>query len=297
MSLSTICFYHSRDLDGFCSGAIVKRKFPDAEMIGYDYGEPFPFDKVEGKNVIMVDVSLPMDEMGDIASKSKSFVWIDHHASAINDYHNYDGQSLDKIRGDLKVGKAACELAWEYFFPDEVMPYAVKLLGTYDVWRKGDMDFWNDSVMPFQYGLRGRVDSFDKFPASLFNPGGDKLIEMNAVHEGNITLMYQENQNKGLMKGSFVAKVSGYTAICCNVGLVNFNSQVFASVFDPEKHDIMVPFAYLGPETGQWRVSFYREDDRTDIDCSVIAKSFLGGGHAGAAGCQVKDWSEVINLK
>lgn len=35
------CFYHSKDLDGKCSGAIVKYKFPDCNMIGIDYGDKF----------------------------------------------------------------------------------------------------------------------------------------------------------------------------------------------------------------------------------------------------------------
>ena len=36
------CFYHSADLDGQCSGAIVKLARPDCELVGIDYGDPFP---------------------------------------------------------------------------------------------------------------------------------------------------------------------------------------------------------------------------------------------------------------
>ncbi len=39
-----IGIYHSADLDGFTSGAIIKRKYPNAKMIGYDYGNPFAMD-------------------------------------------------------------------------------------------------------------------------------------------------------------------------------------------------------------------------------------------------------------
>jgi len=40
------CFYHSVDLDGHCSGAIVKRAYPDCEMIGINYGDKFPWQQV-----------------------------------------------------------------------------------------------------------------------------------------------------------------------------------------------------------------------------------------------------------
>ena len=40
------CFYHLADLDGHCSGAIVKYKYPDAELFGINYGQAFPYDKI-----------------------------------------------------------------------------------------------------------------------------------------------------------------------------------------------------------------------------------------------------------
>ena len=52
------CFYHSSDLDGHCSGAIVKARFPECEMIGINYGQPFPWGDIEeGEIVYMVDSS------------------------------------------------------------------------------------------------------------------------------------------------------------------------------------------------------------------------------------------------
>lgn len=41
--MKPICFYHKADLDGVCSGAIVKHFVPDVELYGFDYGEEFDF--------------------------------------------------------------------------------------------------------------------------------------------------------------------------------------------------------------------------------------------------------------
>lgn len=49
-----ICIHYDRDLDGFCSGAIVKKKFPDCKLIGWDYGRALPdFEKFNGEDVVM----------------------------------------------------------------------------------------------------------------------------------------------------------------------------------------------------------------------------------------------------
>lgn len=40
------CFYHSSDLDGHCSGVIIKQKYPKCEMIGINYGQDFPYNTV-----------------------------------------------------------------------------------------------------------------------------------------------------------------------------------------------------------------------------------------------------------
>jgi len=62
----------------------------------------------------MVDFSLqPFEEMIKLFKIfNDKFIWIDHHISAIND----ELTSNIKIKGIRKVGEAACELTWQYFF-------------------------------------------------------------------------------------------------------------------------------------------------------------------------------------
>ena len=61
--------YHKRDLDGKCSGAIAVKWHEEEnlpyELVPYDYGEPFPWDKItKADTVYMLDVSLqPYEEM------------------------------------------------------------------------------------------------------------------------------------------------------------------------------------------------------------------------------------------
>ena len=100
------CFYHRSDLDGVCSGAIVKYKYPECEMIGVDYGDDFEklTSMIEMEEVIfIVDFSFDVELMKSLIMEY-NLIWIDHHQTAIA---KCDGYS---IAGKREVGKAGCEL-------------------------------------------------------------------------------------------------------------------------------------------------------------------------------------------
>jgi oligoribonuclease NrnB/cAMP/cGMP phosphodiesterase (DHH superfamily) len=139
------CFYHSSDLDGICSAAIVKYRYPECELIAidYDYNHHI-FDSVSvGETVFMVDFSALSEHMRYLKYHT-DFIWIDHHKTAIEKC-----SKLEPIAGIREIGKAACELTWEYLFPNKTMPEAVRLLGRYDVWDHSD-----PNTLPWQYGMR-----------------------------------------------------------------------------------------------------------------------------------------------
>jgi len=140
------CFYHSADLDGKCSGAIVRSMW-ECELIGINYGDAFPWDSIEpGETVVMVDFCLqPFSEMVRL-NELAELVWIDHHVSAIREAEACGFEA--RLAQVLEVGRAGCELAWEHYVGTEV-PKAVRLLGRYDVWDHADPEVW-----PFTYGMR-----------------------------------------------------------------------------------------------------------------------------------------------
>lgn len=278
--------YHNRDLDGFTSGAIIKLKYPDAKMVGYDYGLPFE-QEITGEPIIMADVSLPMKTMVKIAQLSNwQLTWIDHHISAINDYKEFVGDGESFCNAILENGIAACEGTWKHLFPEKQMPLAVKLLGEYDTWRNSDKQRWENEILPFQFGMRLYCNSVDSFPIEVFE--NEELVKQ-IIHEGLTVLKYQSQVNElQCKKASFETEFNGLRAICLNGG--GFNSDVFKSIYDESKHDIMMPFQFDGKK---WTISLYTTKD--EVDCSVIAKANGGGGHKKAAGFQVEDISKVFS--
>lgn len=203
--MKPICFYHKADLDGVCSGAIVKHFVPDCELYGIDYGEKFDFyaamcpackgcgircdsermpcDVCDGgkqnRTVYMVDVSLSPKDMKWLAEVS-NLIWVDHHKTAIAAYDSPEGgRTWPPHEILLQTDWSACELCWYWFTGADLndsnkqIPEAVSLLGRYDVWDK-DHPEWESKILPFQYGMRAIEGIYD--PA-------DSLWELMFIRE------------------------------------------------------------------------------------------------------------------
>lgn len=279
--------YHSKDFDGFTSGFIIKMKYPNAKMIGYDYGEEFDISCIDSP-VIMADVSLPMDTMKAISDKcGGEFIWIDHHISAIKDYQSYSEKNGSFCEVVFDQSISACEGTWKRLFPELRMPWAVKLLGEYDTWRHFGTGRWEDEIAPFQLGLKARCNKFEEYPEEIF--ANNELV-LKIIEEGKVIRKFQKLENQKLCeKKSFEATLKGKKALCLNSG--NINSEAFKGVFDPLKHDLMLAFSFDGKK---FDATLYTT--REDVDCSVIAKSLGGGGHRQAAGFEIKNIFEILTL-
>lgn len=313
--MKTLVIYHKADFDGLFSREICKRALGDtAEYLGWDYGDPLP--QIEaGHPVIMVDISV------DGLMDHRPLVWIDHHKSAIDKYSPH-------IPGYRIDGVAACRLAWQWFFgadvcrnplldpcitsitlPDKqafvdrkvVEPYAVQLAGEYDIWDKR-----NPHTDVFQSGLRS-IDLTMHWPALLrltkkpsiedvermmdightieVAPDGtiyDPII-YTLLANGRILEYTTAEANASLMADvSFELEWEGLRFLAINKP--RGNSRTFAAGVKPE-HDALLTFYWL---RNKWRISLYHAPHRTDVDLSVIATKYGGGGHRGACGFECK---------
>lgn len=267
-------FYHSGDLDGQCSGAIVKHAFPEAECIGINYGDLFPWDTIEvGEVVFMVDFCLqPFEDMLRLANLAR-LQWIDHHKTSLENAKATG--FLCHYSGILDMDKAACELTWEFCYPNKEMPRSVFYLGRYDIWKHSE----HPGALAFQYGMRSQEDTSPECQSFWANRFMDAQTN-EIIALGRTLLAYEEQQNVKICKASaFDVVLDGLRCVAVNAALGN--SLTFKSVYDPAKHDAMLCY-YRKP--AHWTVSLFT--DKPDVDVSVVAKAHGGGGHKGAAGFQ-----------
>lgn len=281
--MNPLCIYHSNDLDGKCSAAIVSHALRSLiELHGMDYGDVIPWDKIRDRSVIMVDFCFqPFDDMEKLRSLASNFVWIDHHKSSLEEAERRGFNP----KGLRSVELAACELTWNFFFKGLAMPVGVQFLGRYDVWKHEE----HPGSLAFQYGMR----SLDTQPRSgiwkqIFY--GTQMFVDETMQRGRIIQDYVQDGYKAKAKMlCFETELEGFRLLAANNPYQS--SQFFEGTFDLDRHDIMCSF-YKRPD-GLWTISFY--STKTEVDCSELAKKYGGGGHKGAAGCQCRllPWESI----
>ncbi|MCP4255527.1 MAG: hypothetical protein GY775_19400 [Candidatus Scalindua sp.] len=353
-----ICIYHSRDLDGWMSAAIVKKwfinnnsedysledlntqrnvgrhrtiskeiytdinyKIPQLHFLGWDYGDEIP-NLSEYDKVIMCDVSFPKEEMYSIANTVK-VVWIDHHKSAITEIDGYTIKDEYKLDGLRDTKFAACELTWKYYFPNEEMPEIVRLLGRYDCFGHKGTDE-EQKVLEFQYGARQIISNYEEAYQYLslyfendFKEEGNGLVNEILI-KGKSIYQYLCTEAKGIYKKAFPIWLTDFTYtedkklvhhqvpfLCVNqerFNPINFGIDYHKDINKGNKEEFTSDLNYDGfacfwYKDGKWMWSLY--NDNGQVDCSLIAKQYGGGGHKGASGfvCDNETMLNIINSK
>jgi uncharacterized protein len=281
-------FYHN-DLDGLASCAVVRKAklgIKVSDCFEINYGQPFPWNKIiPGEKIFMVDFCLQpfsdMERLNDLAY----LIWIDHHKTALEAYNEWTDKDYKNriIYGLREVGKAGCELTWEYCYGHAIpVPRVIKLLGAYDIW-----NLYADEVFEFQMGMRYENFGLDNHFWDLtlnhvsYNP--DDWIN-SIIATGKMVIKWEDIRTKEYCKAYGIETfINGYRAIAVNVGRAN--SQFFLSYYDPTDYDIFIYFCRL--PSNKWTVGLMANNDYVDV--GEIAKGYGGGGHRGASGFQCVD--------
>jgi hypothetical protein len=320
---------HHDDLDGAASAAIVMhhahwRRGGDVVARPIRYGENVQavLDAMgdEFDRVFLVDWS--PQGAGAIEALyerlGSRLVWIDHHAAAIQGYRASDGGLgglINGVRMSEADGRplAACELAWIYCWTPQIRetlawPRWLTLIGDWDTWRHAKIP---DSPAPDikRYFDQFGIDEMREQLEALVNKTvlvDSQVLVFQAADERAVTQMvdvgrlfgrYERAQDAELMRArAFEATFDGIPAIIANQEFRG--SMRFQSVYDQNRHRLMVGFAY--DNTNVWAVSLYSEDP--NIDCGVLCHRLgqagpvgSGGGHRVTGGFQTS-WDHLRSL-
>jgi len=80
-------------------------------------------DKLKGKNVLGLDVSLNKETLEAIKNVANSFIWIDDHATTSN-------SQLDSVF--VGKGHAACAYTYKFFYPEKPIPVFIQYIDNSD---------------------------------------------------------------------------------------------------------------------------------------------------------------------
>lgn len=300
----TYVFYHISDLDGHCSGAIVrkfledqgKKEDTDFKMVPIDYGMEYDTSKIaDGSTVYMVDYTIQPYEKTVELSKRCDLTVYDHHKTPI------EPLTAAKIKGVYEVGtRAACRIVWDALFSKEYgHSKIIHLISEWDNWNNNNLDSdWENEVTPFQMGMQSLSTNpvtrdgwifWQRVFDTVADTNENEFVE-TTIGRGKTLIEYQDKMDRSLMNNAFELDFEGLKFLVVNGGK---GSPRFKSRWNNTKYDAMMSFQLV--ENKYWTISLYT--DKPDIDLSAIAKKHGGGGHIKASGFQVKDIYEIIGKR
>lgn len=267
--MNTLCIHHN-DADGRACGAIIRRAL-GKEVVLYemDYGDIMPLDLiVVADHILMVDFSLPKDEMEQLAIYHE-FTWIDHHKSALDEMDGF----AETWAGVRDISEAACVLTWRYFFPEQPVPKAITLIGDRDIWRWAEKE-----TGPFNEGLYQHFTKphNDDLWVPLLDDNHEALeqiIEMGgAIRDARLREI-----RRAAARFGYTVIFEGYRTLVINLrGSGDLGAQIRAMGYD-------IGYCYVD-KVSEGQLMTYVTLYSDTVDVSQIAQKFGGGGHAGAAG-------------
>lgn len=292
------------DLDGYSAGYVVLQHFGkkncNIEHFNYDR-EPVIEKYGEGDTVVITDYSLSNDQYRQIFAQigeTGDLIWLDHHISAINRYHEEKDLYLQGLRSTKYCGAA---LAWFYFndfdtedvenIPYEELveklPLWLRLVDAWDTWKTDSPYRRNAELLNLALCNELSMENIARIARDdiVYTYNLLKPISTGKLYEKYKDMWAKQFREKYMFilednPGEQFGTHRKIRIAMMNIGCAN--STFFGEYIN--ECDVCITFCCNGQE---FVVSAYSSKD--DIDCSLFAKNHGGGGHKGAAGCIVAD--------
>lgn len=309
-----LIIYHKEDNDGLFSMAIIYNYLiiekninkDNIKLFGADYND---LDKLSldddliknSTHIYISDVSFDtVEKMIQLKEMfGENLVWIDHHKPMID---NSISKGFDDIKGIRDTKHSALYNAFKYLYPTHDIPELFKLLSAWDSWSYDAEGIDFDLCKYINIGVNNIYNLNPDFIINyvylliyIYNdyinpPDIDELYEIGKFEAKILDRTYENNVKA---YGDFSWTVNGRTA-CAMFIQGPSNSQMFKVCKDKVQNGIV--FKRL-PDSN-WALSLYNTDNQHDFHCGeYLKKHFNGGGHEGAAGCQISEELFINILK
>lgn len=265
-----LVLYHDRCADGFAAALAAWRFYGgQVECLGLSHGQIRNVEELPplaGRAVYVLDFSFGPELLAEIDARVAKLVLLDHHKSAAEQLAGFACR-CGALHFDM--GKSGARLAWEFFHPGAPLPALVRHVEDRDLWA------WQYpetagyvaalDMEPFDFARWQQIADFAPAETAAFVARGQAMDEKfrhlaQDVAGGAQPLLF--NGQAGLMvnaPGAFHSLVGELLSKQCGT---------FALMWAVAKD-------------GQVKVGLRSQ---RGYDCSPLAVSMGGGGHAQACG-------------
>jgi hypothetical protein len=272
-----LVFFHSPCRDGFCAAWLAAKKWKDAQLVPVNYGDGCPWRdmdvkkriEVADRDVLVLDFSWPRVDLADLRSRARSLLVLDHHVSAQRDL-----EGLEDCVFDMK--RSGAGLALDYFFPNARTRAPLAKIPAIALYCE-DRDIW-----AWKLPRSKEVNcALEIYPMTI--EAWDGLPETTTLgDQGAAMLRFKQAEIDRLVESAALLTLPEGAVLEVNTPLHQSEVGHTLALKSPSK----VALLWYRDSKGLYRCSFRSADDGPDV--SVWAKARGGGGHAKAAGFEMK---------
>jgi uncharacterized protein len=280
--------YHNHCFDGYTSfiSLLLADKVSKDAYIYPDYPSTKLLPpKIEGKNIIIMDVAYSSQLIKEISKKANIVYFMDHHITIYEDIKNLHLESKHKIIYD--VNKSGAGIVWD-FFHHKKRPLIIDLIEDHDIGR------WSDErTKMFNAYLEVHMNTIPnneniKLWKKLFN---NKYL-LSLLKDGEKYLVYKNHLIEQNSKTIEMASFPSYNLV--NKKIFDDTIKYKCAVLNNACPSISLLGSYIMQNMEQYDfVAFYHHKFNNNkliislrsngVDVGSIAKKLGGGGHTYAA--------------
>jgi len=272
-----VVIYHDQCRDGFGAAYAAWKKFGDtASYIPRKTQEPIP-EGLHDKELYIVDYSYNKEQLTELVHKNKSVVVIDHHATSKEAVASFEGNVFD-------IEHSGAVLAWQYFHPQTEVPKLLLYIEDHDLWR-----FKMEFNREFGAALGEYNQDFETWD-TLNDNLSDRDAFSSFISHGGALAGFEDTLVQKLLAFREKIMFEGHTMYAVNC------SRIYRSI-------VANKLATLNKNEGgiAMAIVYYRYDGKVhcslrssgEVDVSIIAQKYGGGGHKNASSIRVNSFTEL----
>ncbi len=271
-----LCIYHGNCADGFTGAWVInnwaKQHNHAVEFHPGKYNDYLP--PVNNRHVIFVDFSTSREELIKMSRFSKSITILDHHKSAEENLSHLEPELQCPSEIIFDMDRAGCEIAADYFFPEESHPSVLHNIADRDLW-KFEMKH-TKQVSSAVFAIDQTFENWDKLM--------DQMNYEKIISDGKAIERKHTKDMLALYDGFMVIRDIEVDGKLFTIPTFNVPYMYASELGHHAMNTLDIPFAltWFIDKDNEYKYSFRSTNDKEDV--SAVAKFFGGGGHRNASG-------------
>lgn len=244
--------------------------------------QPFSLPELDGAFVTIVDFSFGAEYTLGVCEHAKAVRWVDHHKTAAETVAALRTRVLPNLEITFDLTRSGAGLAFELFqayLPDTFKRLAI-YTEDYDLWRKELPE--SDEV---HLGSRFMILDLDlNVPVNVWTVAHGSVDELRSL--GRTLALARDKRVRANARrayffgGTIDGKPVRIAAVNCSDDPNELSDYISAN------NDVDFVAVFHQRADRRWKFSLRA---RSNFDVTKVARIYGGGGHAGAAGFEVKD--------